>query len=289
MSTLSYAGNSYNRASGTRDSFGRLSDRLVSEGHPHMAVVSGDRETWEQEQIFLARYRAQASGGGPFNDVRWYKGVRYVRVSSAGTVAVPTTSTHESRRSNDLAWPYNTVLTTAHARAVQLAPEYGIVCDGLNFGEAWHFTNRGSLGVIGSPAGGGSTQFEEDDMAEEASVQEAIRIGNVNNQRIEESIRIANVNYTLLNALLAAAADDATEASVQEAIRIGNVNYVLAREIVAKPSAVIDPAKLGEALGLALTPEQIAAAVDGALAPRFAELHSIPADAADELAKRLAG
>ncbi|WP_127482813.1 hypothetical protein [Microbacterium oxydans] len=86
-------------------------------------------------------------------------------------VGAPGSSDHERRRSNDLAWPYN-ANTAAHRRAQQLAPSFGIVCDGKGFSspEWWHWTNRGSLGTIGAPAvAGGSTArptpVQEDDMA----------------------------------------------------------------------------------------------------------------------------
>ncbi|OZD48568.1 hypothetical protein CH252_18730 [Rhodococcus sp. 06-1477-1B] len=154
--------------------------------------------------------------------------------------------------------------------------------------ERWHleyFADRDNH--RNTTASDGATPIEEEDMASEASVQEAIRIGNVNFTLANEAIRIGNEIWTQNNALLAAAKDDATEASVQEAIRIGNVNYTLAREILAKPSAIIDPAKLGQILGLQGTPEQIAAAVDAALAPRFAELAGAPEATVEEIARRL--
>lgn len=177
MSTLRFLNGSYNRASGTRDAFGRLSDRLVDEGYPEMRVTSGDREKADQIEVFVARYRQQASGSGPYGDVRYWDGsadgypggTRWVRHSPAGTVAVPGTSDHERRRSNDLAMPYNSD-TAAHHRARQLAPEYGIECDGINFREWWHWTFRGPLGQIGgSTASTDSRPFEEDDMYDAAA------------------------------------------------------------------------------------------------------------------------
>lgn len=171
MSTLTFAPGEYNEASGTRDAFGRLSDDLVAEGLPPIRVVSGDRSPQAQIDIFVARFRQQASGSGPYGDVRFWDGTawgypggsRWVRWSSAGTVAEPFTSNHGKKRSNDLGWPYNS-LTWQHARARELAKRHNITCDGLGFGEAWHWTHWGPLGSE-SPAGGG-TPIEEDDMTE---------------------------------------------------------------------------------------------------------------------------
>lgn len=173
MHTFTYAPGEYNAAAGTRDAFGGLSDALVAEGYPAMRSVSADRETSTQVAIFVDRYRQQATGTGRFGDVRYWDGTaygypggtRWVRVSDEGTVAVPTTSNHEKRRVNDLAWPYNSD-TPAHRRARQLAVNYNIECDGISFGEWWHWSFWGALGVIGTPAGGGATAFnpEEDDM-----------------------------------------------------------------------------------------------------------------------------
>lgn len=166
MSTLRFLNGSYNHASGTRDAFGMLSDALVREGLPEMRVTSGDREASDQIAIFVDRYDQRASGSGPYGDVRWWDGsrdgypggTRWVRVKAGGTVAVPRTSNHEARRSNDLAMPYNSD-TREHARARQLAPQFGIECDGIGFGEWWHWTFRGHLGTIGQLSGGASTPF----------------------------------------------------------------------------------------------------------------------------------
>lgn len=166
MSTLRFLNGSYNKASGTRDAFGALSDALVAEGHPEMRVTSGDRETADQIAIFVDRYDQRATGTGPYGDVRYWDGsrdgypggTRWVRVKAGGTVAAPRTSNHEARRSNDLAMPYNSD-TAAHARARQLAPRFGIECDGINFSEWWHWTFRGPLGTIGELAGGAATPF----------------------------------------------------------------------------------------------------------------------------------
>ena len=129
-----------------------------------LLVSSGTRTTAEQRDIFLSRFRAQASGNGPYNDVRWYGGVRYVRVSSAGTVAVPGTSNHEEGgpigpRALDIRDSGGNagVTTAGTARANWIrnnARNYGFNPAGYGFGEPWHIEYTGSFG---GGSGGGST------------------------------------------------------------------------------------------------------------------------------------
>lgn len=176
MSTFGFMNGAYNLASGTLAAFGRLSDALVREGHPRMVSKSGDREPQDQIDTFLSRYRAQATGSGPYGDVRWWNGVRYVRHSSAGPVAVPGNSNHEKRRANDLAYPYNSSGTAAHRRAKDIAPRYGITCEGLGFGEPWHWTFWGDLGAINIPAGGQTAKPAHTDQSEEDTVKDAVII-----------------------------------------------------------------------------------------------------------------
>lgn len=153
---LGFTNGAYNRASGTRDAFGQLSDQMVREGHPRMVSRSGDREASDQVAMFVSRYRQQASGSGSFGDVRTWDGsawgypggTRWVRFSPDGTVAPPGKSNHGKRRSNDLRYPYNSTSTAAHKRARVLAPRYGITCEGMNFREPWHWTFWGALGTI---------------------------------------------------------------------------------------------------------------------------------------------
>jgi hypothetical protein len=126
------------------------------------------------------------------------------------------------------------------------------------------------LSPSASPAGGDKTLLEEEDMAEEASVQEAIRIGNVN--FAQNSAILAE-----LAAIRAAQADDATEASVQEAVRVANATWARTGEVLSKPSAVIDPAKLASALtsaGIKVTIDSAALvrALDASLKDDFAKI-----------------
>lgn len=159
MSSLKFLDGRYNRASGTRNAFGALSDDLVSEGFPAMVVNSGDREPQDQIDIFLSKF-VPSSGPrdvGPYNDRRYWPGHGWwKRVVGGGTVGVPETSNHEKRRANDLQYPYNSN-TAAHRRAQVLAKRHNITCEGMSFEEFWHWTFWGALGAIGgSTAGGGS-------------------------------------------------------------------------------------------------------------------------------------
>lgn len=113
-------------------------------------VSSGYRTTAEQRAIFLARYRVQATGNGPYNDVRWYEGKRWVRHSAAGTVAVPGTSLHESHRAVDIRDSGRdagvTVKGTVRSNWIRdNASKYGFRASGLGFGEPWHIDFTGSL------------------------------------------------------------------------------------------------------------------------------------------------
>lgn len=57
------------------------------------SAADGYRSYDSQVRAFLGRYAPQATGVGPFSDVRWWQGRRYVRVSGA-SAAVPGTSNH---------------------------------------------------------------------------------------------------------------------------------------------------------------------------------------------------
>ena len=179
--SIRYTAGSHNDAAGTRAAFAALSDDLEAEGLPPLTVVSGDRAPEEQVALFVARFWQQAVGVGRFADVRFWDGsawgygggTRWVRWSSEGTVAVPGTGNHEKHRSNDLGWPYNSD-TWQHARAREIAKRHNITCDGIGFGESWHWTFWGALGALGAPAStGNATTVQEDDMYDENAKREA--------------------------------------------------------------------------------------------------------------------
>jgi len=172
LTVLGFIDGAYNRAQGTRAAFGAVSAQLVREGYPRMVSRSGDREPADEVAVFLSRYRALTTGGGPFGDVRWWGGVRYVRFSSAGTVAPPGSSNHGKRRSNDLAYPYNSD-TVAARRAKEIAKKHNITREGENFGELWHWTFWGVLGTIDSPSAAGE-ETGWDTMASKQDIKDAL-------------------------------------------------------------------------------------------------------------------
>lgn len=170
--------------------FGRLNAAFQAAFGLSLHVNSGTRTTEEQRAIFLSRFRPQASGSGPYGDVRWYQGVRYVRVSSAGTVAVPGTSNHEENgpigpRALDIRDSGGNagVMTAGTQRANWIrnnASKYGFNPAGYNFGEPWHIEYTGQFGG-GSPAGGTGSQWPARERYGEAWVidiqQKLMRLG----------------------------------------------------------------------------------------------------------------
>lgn len=166
---LGFINGAYNRASGTLNAFGGLSADLEREGHPPMVSRSGDREPDVQLQLWHERMvlAHQVNGRRVYGTKRW-QGKTWYQIHP-DTVAIPGSSNHERRRSNDLAWPYNSDTVSAR-RAKQLAPRHNITREGENFRELWHWTFWGALGAIGAPASDGSTTttpatIQEDDMA----------------------------------------------------------------------------------------------------------------------------
>ena len=113
----------------------------------HILVTSGIRTHEEQTKEFLRVFRPQASGNGPFNDVRWWNGTRYVRWIAGGTVAQPGTSNHEiqgTRGAMDLRDSGDSPGITMHnnERSNWLkanASKYGLIAEGYNFDEPWHY------------------------------------------------------------------------------------------------------------------------------------------------------
>lgn len=111
-------------------------------------VTSGIRVPQEQIDIFLKRYVTAANIKGQLvYDTRVWRGVRYYRISSAGTVAVPGTSNHEIQGSQAAVDIRDTggdagitVASSRRGRWIrQNAWRYGLVASGDGFGEGWHF------------------------------------------------------------------------------------------------------------------------------------------------------
>jgi hypothetical protein len=163
---------------GTASRLNACSLRLEGMGFPAIGIASGVRSRATQEAIFRDRYQVQATGNGPYGDVRWWQGQRWVRVKAGGTVLPPDSSTHQDppATGEDLTWPYNNRYTAAHAALVSICEEYGIRWTGRWFvggGEDWHFDDMWD--PYASFAGGGATPFnpEEDDMANVSDAEKA--------------------------------------------------------------------------------------------------------------------
>ena len=109
-------------------------------------ITSALREHAEQRKLFLERYRPQATGSGPYGDVRRYQGRRYVRTSSAGSVAIPGSewSRHERGLSLDLPEPARAWMR-AHGH------RYGWIRDVVP-GEPWHFEYQAARDTRPAPA-----------------------------------------------------------------------------------------------------------------------------------------
>jgi hypothetical protein len=114
----------------------------------NLLVSSGIRTYEEQVAIFRSRYvRAADVNGRRVYDTRWWNGVLWYRISSAGTVAQPGTSNHEIqgnkaavdiRDTGDSAGV--TVASSLRGRWLrQNAWRWGLVASGDGFGEGWHF------------------------------------------------------------------------------------------------------------------------------------------------------
>lgn len=98
------------------------------------------RTVEEQEEIFFARYTRQAFGSGKYGDVRWYKGVRYVRTSPLGSAAIPGTSNHGRGDTVDFQGlgGYD---SATWKRAARILAEHGWDnTEGRRVGEPWHWT-----------------------------------------------------------------------------------------------------------------------------------------------------
>lgn len=136
------------------------------------ATQRGIRTNQEQINLFLSRYRVQASGSGPFGDVRYWRGRRYVRHSGPGTVATPDTSNHEiqgDKAAVDLADTGGAGIgTMGSARSNWLrknAANYGLIPEGFSFAEAWHYAVPNIFTPV--PAGSGQNiapPLEDDEM-----------------------------------------------------------------------------------------------------------------------------
>lgn len=148
-------------------------------------IVSSGRRTYdEQKALFLNRYRAQATGNGPFNDVRFWQGVRYVRVGQGGTVAQPGTSRHEDDHAVDIrdsgSSPGLTTIGTKRSNWLKgNCSRFGFAATGFSFGEAWHIDYTGDPWDGSSGAHGDESTDDEKPFFPVVSVENLALIGDV--------------------------------------------------------------------------------------------------------------
>lgn len=137
----------------------------------HVVVSSGIRTYEEQVRIFLERYvRAGDVRGRRVYDTRIWNGVRWYRISSAGTVAVPRTSNHEiqgDKAAVDIrdtgADAGITDRNSARGRWIRdWARRTGLlIASGDGFREGWHFDVPGIFRT--PPNGTPATPVHEED------------------------------------------------------------------------------------------------------------------------------
>ena len=137
MTTYAQIATGYHLAKPAADSY----FRMQAQGMPAGGINSAYRSHASQRALFLDRYTPRAAPNkGPYGDVRWYQGKRYVRISPKGSVAVPgsSKSRHESGLALDIA-----TASSAHAWIKKYGRSHGWVADVP--GEPWHFEYRANL------------------------------------------------------------------------------------------------------------------------------------------------
>lgn len=110
----------------------------------YLVLTDSYRPLAVQESIFRDRYRAQATGNGPYGDVRVWNKVRYVRVKGAAA-AVPGTSNHGLGKAVDVR-DLGGFKGHKYAQLAGLASAYGWSnAEGKSVNEPWHWTFTGAV------------------------------------------------------------------------------------------------------------------------------------------------
>lgn len=143
---LAKAANGHTFAKEAAPAFDRLAAAFKKALGKDLAVTQGYRTRTEQERIFLARYKVQWTGKGPFGDVRWYLGRRYVRHTGAAA-AVPGTSNHGRGIAVDLSTSigFGSWYSDAYKWMSKNGPKYGWTnTEGRSVNEPWHWVYNSS-------------------------------------------------------------------------------------------------------------------------------------------------
>lgn len=108
----------------------------------YLELTDSYRPLATQKSIFLDRYKPQATGSGPYGDVRHYNGTRYVRTKGAAA-AIPGTSNHGLGKAVDVKGA-TAFGNGVHAELSAIASTYGYSnAEGRSVNEPWHFTYVG--------------------------------------------------------------------------------------------------------------------------------------------------
>lgn len=238
----------------------------------HLLVSSGVRTYEEQKAIFLSRYTRTPDGRKVY-DTRIWNGVKWYRISPAGTVAVPGTSNHEIQGTKAAVDLRDTgsdagVTRAGTTRANWMkanAASFGMVASGYGFGEPWHYDVLNVL-EASAPAGSASGSVSEgEDMGTIDNTEENYQIlGKMAQRMIKFDIRPNGfgpdwkLGPTLFE-LLAAADDSADVAKIGASVggEIAKVNVTLAG--LATPDLNIDVDALVGELRAGLAPEIVKA------------------------------
>ncbi len=145
----------------------------------HAIVTSAIRTYAEQEAIFRERYVTAGNvNGRKVYDTRVWNGVRWYRISAAGTVAVPGTSNHEiqgDKAAVDIRDTGSdagiTVASSARGRWIRdWARRTGLlIASGDGFGEGWHFDVPGIFRT--PPSGGGGSSSSDPVMKDDEMIR----------------------------------------------------------------------------------------------------------------------
>lgn len=183
--------------------------------HGPMYMTDAYRSYEIQEKIFRERYRPQASGVGPYRDVRWWNGVRYVRVNNAAA-AVPGTSNHGWGVAVDFASGINVSFSSPQYRWMHAnAGRYGWDNRaGITIREPWHweynpdndqYLNSGGGSTVKPNPVPPNTEGDDDDMPSAEEV--AAAVWSYKNTRLEKDdtyalLRAARDGTTTINTFL---------------------------------------------------------------------------------------
>jgi hypothetical protein len=143
-----------------------------------LTVRGWNRTLAEQERFFFERYSRQAAGNGPFGDVRWYKGVRYVRTTGA-PAAIPGTSNHGWGLAVDID-DFGAYRTKGNARSRLASPileKHGWTDDeGSSIGEPWHRVYKPERDTHPAPI---KTTPQEEPMTDGLNTEQATQLSTV--------------------------------------------------------------------------------------------------------------